>query len=159
MNFLENDGLSDVRAELFGTGSFFGPFSLFSIGRSASIGFQGLPFKVRPLLLSNYFYIPQQYYLQGILLPMTEMSCIVIGKVQGVAYRVYVQDAATELGITGFVKNQSDGSVQVVAQGLPDQLRSFVEYLHEGSLLAQVEGVTVDWQAPRITYIEFSVLH
>ncbi len=90
---------------------------------------------------------------------MTEMSCIVIGKVQGVAYRVYVQDAATELGITGFVKNQSDGSVQVVAQGLPDQLRSFVEYLHEGSLLAQVEGVTVDWQAPRITYIEFSVLH
>ncbi len=90
---------------------------------------------------------------------MTEMSCIVIGEVQGVAYRVYVQDAATELGITGFVKNQSDGSVQVVAQGLPDQLRSFVEYLHEGSLLAQVEGVTVDWQAPRITYIEFSVLH
>jgi len=97
--------------------------------------------------------------LQGILLPMTEMSCIVIGKVQGVAYRAYVQDAATELGVTGFVKNLQDGTVRVVAQGLPDQLRSFVEYLHEGSLLAQVEGVTVDWQAPRTTYMEFSVLH
>ena len=90
---------------------------------------------------------------------MTEMSCIVIGKVQGVAYRAYVQDAATELGVTGFVKNLQDGTVRVVAQGLPDQLRSFVEYLHEGSLLAQVEGVTVDWQAPRTTYMEFSVLH
>ena len=90
---------------------------------------------------------------------MTEMSCTVIGKVQGVAYRAYVQDAATELGVTGFVKNLQDGTVRVVAQGLPDQLRSFVEYLHEGSLLAQVEGVTVDWQAPRTTYMEFSVLH
>lgn len=90
---------------------------------------------------------------------MTEMSCTVIGKVQGVAYRAYVQDAATELGVTGFVKNLQDGTVRVVAQGLPDQLRSLVEYLHEGSLLAQVEGVTVDWQAPRTTYMEFSVLH
>lgn len=97
--------------------------------------------------------------MQGILLLMTEMSCTVIGKVQGVAYRAYVQDAATELGVTGFVKNLQDGTVRVVAQGLPDQLRSFVEYLHEGSLLAQVEGVTVDWQAPRTTYMEFSVLH
>ncbi len=97
--------------------------------------------------------------MQGILLLMTEMSCLITGKVQGVAYRAYVQDAANELGIKGYVKNLSDGSVRVVAQGLPDELRSFVEYLHEGSLLAKVEGVSVDWQVPRITYIEFSVLH
>ena len=90
---------------------------------------------------------------------MTEMSCIVSGQVQGVAYRAYVQDSATELGLGGYVKNLSDGTVKVVAQGFPDVLKEFVEYLHEGSLMAKVESVAIEWQTARVTYTEFSVLH
>lgn len=90
---------------------------------------------------------------------MTEIHCVVSGKVQKVAYRAYVQDAATELKLTGFVRNQTDGTVEVVAQGEPDILKQFVEHLHEGSLLAQVESVAVDWQTIRKPLHEFSVLH
>lgn len=90
---------------------------------------------------------------------MTEIYCVVAGRVQGVAYRVYVQDAATEMALTGYVRNQPDGTVVVVAQGEPDILKDFVEYLHEGSSLSAVESVAIDWRTARKTYTEFSVLH
>lgn len=90
---------------------------------------------------------------------MVEIRCIVIGKVQGVAYRTYVQESATELKLIGFVENLSDGSVSVVAQGNPEVLKEFVEYLHEGSLMSVVEGVAVDWGSVSKTYDEFSLLH
>jgi len=90
---------------------------------------------------------------------MVEMKCTIYGKVQGVQYRVYAQDSAVELNLVGYVKNNSDGSVEVLAQGLPDVLKEFVEYLYEGSLLAKVESVSVEWQTARKTFTEFSVLH
>jgi acylphosphatase len=90
---------------------------------------------------------------------MVEMRCTVYGKVQGVRYRVYAQDSAVELDLVGYVKNNPDGSIEVVAQGLPDVLKEFVEYLYEGSLLAKVESVSVEWHTARKTFTEFSVLH
>lgn len=89
---------------------------------------------------------------------MVEMHCLITGRVQGVSYRTYVQESATSLNLVGFVKNLSDGSVLVVAQGYPDILKEFVEYLYEGSLLAEVSSVSIDWQSPSKTFIEFSLL-
>lgn len=90
---------------------------------------------------------------------MVELSATVLGKVQGVMYRTYIQEAATGLKLVGYVRNEPDGSVTVIAQGLPDTLKEFVEYLHEGSSLAKVESVAVDWRNARLTYGEFSVLY
>jgi acylphosphatase len=90
---------------------------------------------------------------------MTELYAIITGVVQGVRFRDYVQVSAGELGVTGFVRNNSDGSVTVVAHGLPDDLKRFVEYLHEGSLQARVEGVSVEWRTATTTYDDFSVIH
>ncbi|MEY3783732.1 MAG: hypothetical protein RLZZ230_54 [Candidatus Parcubacteria bacterium] len=90
---------------------------------------------------------------------MVEIHCVIVGQVQGVALRTYVQESATELGLVGYVKNLDDGSVRVVAQGAPDTLKEFIEYLHEGSLLSVVEGVAVDWRTPSATFSEFSLLH
>ena len=89
---------------------------------------------------------------------MVELYARVTGKVQQVRYRDYVQASAGELGLVGFVRNQSDGSVLVVAQGLPDDLKAFVEYLHEGSVFSRVDGVAVEWRTARVTYDDFSVL-
>jgi len=90
---------------------------------------------------------------------MIEIHCVITGRVQGVAYRTYIQEAATELQIGGYTRNLPDGSVEVVAQGEPDTLKSFVEYLHEGSLTSVVEGVAVEWRSASKTFDEFSVLH
>jgi acylphosphatase len=89
---------------------------------------------------------------------MTEIHCVISGKVQNVRFRDYVQTSATNLGLTGWVQNMQDGTVAVCAQGLPDTLKEFVEYLHEGSLQAKVEGVSVEWKTARKHYDEFSII-
>lgn len=90
---------------------------------------------------------------------MIELQATVTGKVQEVMYRVYVQEAATNLGLVGYVKNMTDGSVFVLAQGLPDTLKEFVEYLNEGSSLSSVDSVGIDWRSVSVPYEEFSVLY
>lgn len=90
---------------------------------------------------------------------MIEMNAVIEGKVQAVAYRTYVQETATNLALVGYVKNLPDGKVEVVAQGLPDTLKEFVEYLNEGSLLSKVESVSIDWRSAIKTYNEFSIIH
>ena len=86
-----------------------------------------------------------------------EIYCIVSGDVQGVRYRDYAQVSAGELSLTGWIKNLPDGTVAVCAQGLPDALKEYVEYLHEGSLRARVEAVSVDWRTARVTYDDFAI--
>lgn len=89
---------------------------------------------------------------------MVEMRAIITGKVQGVRFRDYVQNVAGEIGIVGYVQNQVDGSVFVLAQGEPEILKSLVEYLHEGPSLAEVEGVAVEWGTASVTCDDFSLL-
>jgi acylphosphatase len=88
---------------------------------------------------------------------MIELKAVVSGKVQGVRYRDYVQVSATELGICGYVENNEDGTVSVIAQGLPDVLKNFVEYLHEGSLLSKVDGVAIEWGTVQRQFDDFSI--
>jgi len=90
---------------------------------------------------------------------MIEMRCVVSGKVQGVMYRDYVAEAAAELNITGYVSNQTNGTVLVMAQGLPEDLKSLVEYLHEGSVLSRVEGVDIEWGSIKKSYDDFAIIH
>lgn len=76
---------------------------------------------------------------------MNRLSATVTGRVQGVAFRAYTQREATRLGLTGWVANRWDGTVQVVAEGSDATLTQFVQWLHRGSPAAQVEGVNVSW--------------
>ena len=89
---------------------------------------------------------------------MIQMEAKISGLVQGVRFRVFVQDVATDMELVGSVRNLPDGTVEVIAQGLPDTLKEFVEYLHEGSLQARVDSVAVEWQSASTTFTEFSVL-
>lgn len=90
---------------------------------------------------------------------MTEIYCLITGKVQGVRYRDYIQTSATKLGVVGYVHNLPDGTVEVVGQALPDVLKEFVEYLNEGSLQAKVHGVSVDWRTRKTVYDDFAIKH
>lgn len=89
---------------------------------------------------------------------MIELVAVVKGKVQGVRFRDYVQQAASDLALTGYVKNLPDGSVEVVAHGLPDDLKVLVEHLYEGSVLSRVDEVSLEWRTASVTYHDFSVL-
>ena len=63
------------------------------------------------------------------------------GQVQGVNFRSFTQKQARSIGVTGFVKNASDGSVQGEAQGTDDAIKRFVQHINKGPSTASVSGV------------------
>lgn len=67
------------------------------------------------------------------------------GLVQGVYFRAHTQMKAQELGITGWVRNRRDGSVEILAQGSEAQLKDFIDWCHIGSPASQVERVDYTW--------------
>lgn len=73
---------------------------------------------------------------------------LVQGRVQGVGFRFFTEDAARRENLAGFVRNLADGRVEVVAEGERDALRRFELALHAGPPLARVERVAVEKLAP-----------
>lgn len=66
---------------------------------------------------------------------------IVTGRVQGVGFRWFVEREASLLGIKGWVRNREDGSVEVMATGTRELLRSLRAKLEQGPRAARVEQV------------------
>jgi acylphosphatase len=73
---------------------------------------------------------------------------IVRGRVQGVGFRWFVEREAHMLGIAGWVRNNHDGSVEVLAQGTRDQLSGLHGRLREGPRAARVDAVEVSDATP-----------
>jgi len=63
------------------------------------------------------------------------------GKVQGVNYRLFSKTCADALGVTGWIANKDDGSVEAHAEGAADQLEEFAFDLSRGARYARVEAV------------------
>jgi len=68
---------------------------------------------------------------------------VVRGRVQGVGFRWFVEREAHLLGIAGWVRNNHDGSVEILAQGTRDQLLGLHSRLREGPRAARVDAVEV----------------
>src|SRR5947199_10673045 len=74
--------------------------------------------------------------------------CVGRGRVQGVGFRWIVEREAHMLGIAGWVRNNHDGSVEVLAQGTRDQLSGLHGRLREGPRAARVDTVEVSEATP-----------
>jgi len=68
--------------------------------------------------------------------------------VQGVGFRYFVARQAQGIGVTGWVRNVPDGTVEAVAAGSADQLESFEKVLATGPALARVDAVEVSETSP-----------
>ena len=71
------------------------------------------------------------------------------GLVQGVGFRWFTQREATRLRLDGWVVNQTDGSVGIVAEGSPQTLRALVAVLQQGPAAASVREVVVRYEPAR----------
>src|SRR5215813_7101608 len=80
--------------------------------------------------------------------PIHAHRYIVRGRVQGVGFRWFVEREAHILGIAGWVRNNHDGSVEVLAQGTRDQLSGLQSRLREGPRAARVDSVEVSEATP-----------
>ena len=89
---------------------------------------------------------------------MTELHCIVSGRVQAVAFRDFVRNIAIELGINGYVKNLPDGSVEVLAQGDLQILKVLMNHIRTGPAGSNVVEVYDEWGQVTEEYSTFDAL-
>jgi acylphosphatase len=71
---------------------------------------------------------------------------LISGKVQGVGYRYFTQQMATQLGLTGWVRNLPDARVEAVFQGHPDSIEQMIRWCHQGPANAIVDRVSVQYE-------------
>ncbi len=69
------------------------------------------------------------------------IAAVITGRVQGVAYRAFTVHEATRLGLTGWVRNLPDGSVELEAQGPPAQVDALLAWCAHGPPAARVSQV------------------
>ena len=92
--------------------------------------------------------------------PAHALRAIVRGRVQGVGFRDYVETHARLLGLSGYVRNLSDGrSVEVVAEGPRHDLERLADYLRKGPTGSHIIAVETDWRVPTGTHIGFGTTY
>jgi len=85
------------------------------------------------------------------------LRAIVTGRVQEVGYRYFVQRVAVPLGLVGYVRNLSDGSVEVIASGTRSSVEQLIRQLWEGPSASRVEAVVTTELSPYTS--EYSSFH
>ena len=82
----------------------------------------------------------------------------VIGRVQGVGYRFFTVDTAVSMGLSGWVRNRPDSSVELEVQGEDQKkLDQFCEQLREGPPLARVNRLDIKELPPDPSLTEFFI--
>ena len=95
--------------------------------------------------------------MRGAVTEKTRVEAVVHGRVHGVGYRAFVREQAFDLGLLGWVRNEPDGTVRVVAEGPRPQVERLLDALHVGPRLARVGRVDETWTAPEDRHGGFEI--
>jgi acylphosphatase len=87
-----------------------------------------------------------------------QLQCFVRGRVQGVFFRASVQREARRLGLTGWVKNHPDGSVEFVAEGEEQELKELFGWAQRGPSAARVDRVDTRWRSYTGEFTDFRIV-
>ena len=68
------------------------------------------------------------------------------GRVQGVGFRAFVQQNATQIGVTGWVRNVGYNTVEAVAEGTKEQIERFLEMVKRGPNISRVDESREEWE-------------
>ncbi len=80
---------------------------------------------------------------------MEQVHLIISGRVQGVFFRTFVKEKAQSLGLHGWVRNNKDGTVEVLAQGDLHALHALTQACHRGPDGARVDDVKAEFGKAR----------
>ncbi|MDX2086397.1 MAG: acylphosphatase [Kofleriaceae bacterium] len=87
------------------------------------------------------------------------VRAIVSGRVQGVSYRASTAAEARRLGLTGWVKNRPDGSVELEVEGPAELVAQLLAWCDRGPPAAHVAGIAVEDQTPTGAETAFSIAY
>lgn len=89
-------------------------------------------------------------------MPRQHLAIRIHGQVHAVFFRASAQKEAEALGISGFVRNEGDGTLYIEAEGTEETLEKFVTWCKEGPQLAKVDNVTIE-EGEIKNFTDFSV--
>ena len=89
----------------------------------------------------------------------TRAHVIIAGRVQGVFFRAETQRAALRLGVCGWVRNRPEATVEAVFEGGTQIVKKAIEWCHQGSEMARVTDVKVQWQDFNGEFDDFSITY
>lgn len=87
----------------------------------------------------------------------TRVHLIVSGRVQGVCFRAETQKVASRVGVTGWVRNRRDGTVEADVEGVKQDVISLIDWCKSGPPISRVEHVEVTWKEYQGVMDTFSV--
>jgi len=81
----------------------------------------------------------------------------IYGRVQMVMYRDSARRKAKKLNLTGWVMNNLDGTVKLIAEGEEENLKQFIDWCYNGPILAKVKKIDIDWQEATGQFKKFNI--
>ncbi|NQV00657.1 MAG: acylphosphatase [Parcubacteria group bacterium] len=81
----------------------------------------------------------------------------IYGRVQKVFFRDSTRRKAKKLDLTGWVMNELDGTVKIVAEGKEKDLKQFIDWCYNGSMLAKVDKIDIDWEEATGQFENFKI--
>ncbi|MCK5636915.1 MAG: acylphosphatase [Thermoplasmatales archaeon] len=87
----------------------------------------------------------------------SNVHVLISGRVQGVWFRTSTKQKAEQLGLTGWIRNTSDGSVEAIFEGDEKGIQDMLEWCHRGPPLARVSNVEVKNQESTNGFDGFSI--
>jgi acylphosphatase len=89
---------------------------------------------------------------------LKQLHMVVRGRVQGVYFRASVQREARRLGVCGWVRNRTDGALEIVAEGEETAVRDLHGWAQKGPSAARVDKVDTRWRSYVGEYSDFRIL-
>ncbi len=79
------------------------------------------------------------------------------GRVQGVNFRHYVRRFASDLGLKGYVRNLPDGRVEILAQGIEENVQKLINYIKSNPGLSDVVNLDISWEKESGNFSDFHI--
>jgi acylphosphatase len=89
---------------------------------------------------------------------LKQIQIRVYGRVQGVFFRASAQREAKRLGLTGWVRNRNDSSVELVAEGEETGIKDLIAWAQNGPSAARVEKVDIRWRSFAGEFFDFRIV-
>ena len=90
---------------------------------------------------------------------ISELHAIFYGRVQGVFFRVTIRNIAKQLNVKGYVKNLSDGAVELIAQASKDILDTLIDSIQNKPGYASIDKIEKKYVKPTKIFDEFKIIY
>ena len=84
---------------------------------------------------------------------------IIRGRVQDVFFRASARREARQLGLTGWIRNRTDGSVEATVEGEEERVKEFLAWAQHGPSTARVENVETRWRSYTGEFSDFKIIN